>query len=180
MTWYQYNGEAPTNGLPSRVRTEDGLTITCLWEYSVSELEDLGFTIISDPPHYNDIEEEIVYYSDTSSWSIQTTTDPVKLNAGWEQNDLFRDKLKINLLEEALEYVKGGGTISTYFDGALIIVDGITEENYSSPFEFDWRYPSSIGYTQDIVVGITSAEYRMINSAFTNFVNQTYTPNKKY
>jgi hypothetical protein len=180
MTWYKYKDEKPTNGLPTRIRTDDGSTITCLNECSESELKNLGFVIVDDPPYYNENKEEIFYDDNTSTWIVQTTTDPIKLDNGWKQSDFFKDKLKIKLLEEALEYVKGGGTISTYFDSALTIVDNITKQNYSSPFEFDWRYPSSIGYTEDIVVGITSTEYRMINSAFTNFVSQTYIPNQKY
>jgi len=180
MVWYQYKNEPPTNGLPHRLRTEDGSTRTCLCECSEEELTSMGFVVVSDPPNYNSNTQEIVYDNQTSTWSVETTTDVVKVEAAWEQNEMFRDKLKINLLNSALKYSRSGGTISTHFDGAISILDNMTRDNHSSPFEFDWRYPSSVGYTSEVVAGITSTEHRMINSAFVDFIDETYIPNQKY
>jgi hypothetical protein len=180
MAWYQYNNEYPTNGLPQRIRTLDGKTRTCLWECSESELESLGFSTVSDPPKYDDSFQDLVWDNETSNWSVQITTDPQKISDAWQESEIYKEKLKIKLLEKVSVHLQNGGTISTNFNNALTILDQFNQNNYSHPFDFNWQHPISLGYTDDVIAGIGSTEIRLVHSAFVDFITETYLPNKKY
>jgi hypothetical protein len=184
MTWYQYLDENPTNGLPSRIRIkvgiDSGLTKTNLQELSEVELNSLGFVSVEDPPNYNNHSQDLVWHNDSKSWSITTTTDLEKISYAWDQNEYYKNNLKIKLYERITPYVQNGGMISTNFYNAIKILDNINEENCSDPFSFNWQHPSLLGYTPEVVSGISSTEYSLINYALVDFINEIYIPNQKY
>jgi len=180
MTWYQYKNEYPTNGLPNRIRTLDGKTKTCLWECSEDELNSLEFSTVSDPPHYDSSSQDLIWDNENSSWYVQTTTDPQKISLAWDQNKIYKDKLKIKLLEKVSIHLQGGGSVSTYFDNAINILDNFDSNNYNNPFDFNWQHPTSLGYTDEVVTEVGLTENRLIHSAFVDFISETYLPSKTY
>lgn len=178
MAWYQYRDEDPTNGLPQRIRLDDGMTRTSLHECSIEELKSIGFSTITDPPHYNSNTQDLIWNNAEKSWFVSTTTDAEKIKYAWQQNDIYKSALKQNLINRIEPFVESGGSISTHFNKSIEILDGISSTNYQSPFDFNWCHPSLLGYTEKVVLGISSTEYRLVNQAIVDFVNEVYLPNQ--
>ena len=165
MTWYKHGNSVPTNGLPHRIRLSDGTTRTKLHQYDLDTLVGFGLTTIPNPPDIDDDSEEVNW--DGSKWVVSVTTDPVKLKAAWDKNIDNRKLLAENLLKKGKAYVENGGTLSSYFDKAIEILDKIGEDTSKNPFVYNWSDPAEVGYTLEL--DIEMSEYTLVSTTFAEF-----------
>lgn len=177
--WYSIHNQTPTPGLPSMVRLPSGLTTSSLHDLSLSELKSIGITTVDDPPFYDINSQDLNWDSDTSSWSVGITLDQTKIDNRWIKLSDLAIKYQKVILSNAFGYQSDGGTLSTFFSGAIGILSGITSTNSSydasNPFTINLLDQKLIGYdSSEYNVGIGVTEFRLVMGSKDEFYETYY------
>ena len=175
MAWYQYKNQEPTNGLPNRIRIDDGSVRRDLQSLTLEELNNIGISTIHDPPHYESDSEDLVWNNDDSSWEVIPTTNVQKINNKWEEI-YFQKKLVLSKLVKKVEehcFEKNIG-LTTCFKLVSDKFDEVTPQNYANPFVIDMCDMGTIGISSSI--GISIDELKIIAEAFVEFSHEYVYP----
>lgn len=72
---YSYKGKYPVSKMPHRITLSNGFTRTDSSTFTTDEIQDAGWTIVSDPPSYNEETQHLNWNSKTVSWEIVDKTE---------------------------------------------------------------------------------------------------------
>lgn len=171
MAWYQYKNQEPTNGLPNRIRIDDGSVRRDLQSLTLEELSNIGISTIPDPPHYESDREDLVWNNDDFSWKVVPTTNIEKINNKWEEVN-FQKRLILSKLIKKVEehcFEKNVG-LTTCFKLVSDKFDEVIPQNYTNPFVINMCNMGTIGISSSI--GISIDELKIIAEAFVEFSHE--------
>lgn len=178
MAWYQYKDQIPTNGLPERIRLDDGSVMRNLHELSSERLIELDVKEIPDPPNYKEY-EEIVWDNYDKKWNVTLTTDKNKFLDRWRAIDYYKVQIMSRMVRKLSELHLQNINLTEEFVKVIDILDRINEKNYDNPFQFDFTVPQSLGITSEL--GIPDKELSIIYEVFAEFANECIvTPSYDY
>lgn len=171
MAWYQYKDQIPTNGLPKRIRLDDGSVRRNLELFSETELNVLGLKKLPDPPDYDyERGEDIEWDTENREWNVIMIKDEKKILDKWNEIERAKSKIIQKLTNKLRIYYNSGNLLTENFQKVIDIFDSLNSKNYSNPFDINLTGPLQIGISTDL--GITEDEFVMLNECFVEYLNE--------
>lgn len=175
MAWYQYKDQIPTNGLPKRIRLDDGSVRRNLELLSETELHVLGLKKLPNPPDYDyERGEDIEWDAENREWNIVMIKDEKKIRNKWDEIEKAKSKIIQKLINKLRIYHNSGNTLTEDFQKVIYTFDNLNSKNYSNPFHINLIGPRQIGISTDI--GISQDEFVMLNECFAEYLNEDVYP----
>jgi hypothetical protein len=175
MAWYQYKDQIPTNGLPKRIRLDDGSVRRNLELLSETELNVLGLKKLPNPPDYDyERGEDIEWDTENREWNIVMIKDEKKIRNKWDEIEKAKSKIIQKLINKLRIHHNSGNSLTEDFQKVIHTFDNLNSKNYSNPFHINLIGPRQIGISTDI--GISQDEFVMLNECFAEYLNEDVYP----
>ena len=136
--WLSYQGLTPEFTMPERIRLSNGMTRTDASTFTQSELEDAGYTEVSEPPAV-DPDEKVIWNG--NNWEVVPLTKS-DYEQKWSQVRSKRDKM-INDVEWRIQRHQSELRLGITPTDSIELVDRYIQDlrditTQDNPFEIQW------------------------------------------